>query len=150
LKFAPSQEEIIDILKAHKLIKLKERVLQSFLVGSFAKEALGVGETHEESDVDILLEVKVRPGVTALELEDGYRNALRSYFMKHNIRGKNDAVHPQWQGRRVDLYFTYDASKETRPKIALQLKREISKPIEATEEIADDDQEISLNRPRLG
>jgi hypothetical protein len=41
--------------------------------------------------------------------------------MQNNIQGKADHIHPQWNGRRIDIYFTYDASTETRPKIKLPL-----------------------------
>lgn len=112
---APSQLEILSVLRKHKLIKLKENVGRAFLVGSFC-----TGKNHVDSDVDILLEVANTQGLTTQELEDQYRVALRSYFMTNNIRGKCDAVHPQWQGRRVDLYFTYDAASEPRPKQLLE------------------------------
>lgn len=119
----PSQSEIIEVLREHPLIKLRERVKSSYLVGSFAKESMGIGQTRDDSDVDILLEVVPQKGIDALELEDKYRRALRTYFMKHDIRGKDDSIHPQWQGRRVDLYFTYDASTEERAKIKLSSPR---------------------------
>lgn len=89
--------------------------MRAYLVGSFA-----TGTQNADSDVDILLEVQERQGVPALELEDSYRHALRQYFVTHNIRGKDDGVHPQWCGRRVDVYMTYDASQECRPKILLE------------------------------
>ena len=123
MKYPPTQTEIEAVLRTHKLIRLKEKVIKAYLVGSFAKESLGIGSTRPDSDVDILLEVPLREGTTSAELEDAYRGPLRQYFVTHNIRGKNDAVHPQWQGRRVDLYFTYDASVETRPKIELEYAR---------------------------
>lgn len=111
----PAQAEIVAILKAHPLIRLREKVLRAFVVGSFAK-----GSANEESDVDILLEVASREGVNALELEDSYRHALRNHFVKNDIRGQMDSVHPQWCGRRVDIYMTYDANLEARPKVELQ------------------------------
>lgn len=110
----PSQREIVAILRKHKLVKLREQVKRAYLVGSFAK-----GCPHENSDVDILLEVAPKQGVTPSELEDTYRQALRQYFVAHNIQGIDDSIHPNWGGRRVDLYFTYDADVEVRPKIAL-------------------------------
>lgn len=120
----PTQVEIVQLLRAHPLIKLRERVTQAFVVGSFAKEQMGVGETRPDSDVDILLEVLPRKiggyKLTNPELDDHYRQALRQHFMRSNIRGKMDSVHPQWMGRRVDLYFTYDADCESRPKIKLE------------------------------
>ena len=112
----PKQEEIIDILKNHPLVKLKERVNQVFIVGSFAK-----GLQNQDSDIDILIEVPPNQEWDDVRgLEDHYRQALRNYFVQNNIRGKADAVHPQWGNRRIDLYLTYDASLETRPKIKLE------------------------------
>lgn len=110
----PSKKAIVAVLRKHPLIRLKERVLRAYLVGSFSK-----GTANKHSDVDILLEVEQRAPVDAKILEDQYRQALRQYFVTHNIKGKNDSVHPNWDGRRVDLYFTYDADAETRPKILL-------------------------------
>lgn len=111
----PSQVEIVEVLRQHRLVKLRERVVRAFLVGSFC-----TGKERAESDVDILLEVQDRRGVPAHELEDHYRAALRQYFVTNGIQGKCDSVHPQWQGRRVDLYFTYDADSEPRPKRLLE------------------------------
>lgn len=112
---APTKRAIETVLRAHPLIRLREKVVAAYLVGSFAK-----GAQNEESDVDILLEVHPKQGWTSAELEDKYRQRLRQYFVTHNIAGKNDALHPQWCGRRVDLYLTYDASSETRPKVVLR------------------------------
>lgn len=103
-------QEIVEVLRQHPLVKLREKVKRAFVIGSFA-----AGQPNDESDVDILLEVAPRAGYTAAELEDHYRQALRQHFMHHDIRGKCDSVHPQWVGRRVDVYMTYDASTETRP-----------------------------------
>ncbi len=112
----PSLNEIVGVLEVHPLILLREKVKRGFLVGSFAKGLQRPrGSSEGESDVDILLEVEPRRGFTAAELEDHYRRALRQFFVSHGIRGKADDVHPQWDGRRVDLYFTYDADQETRP-----------------------------------
>lgn len=110
----PSQAEIVNVLRSHPLIRLREKVTRAFLVGSFAK-----GSTHAESDVDILLEVVAKPGYTSDELEEHYRHALRQYFVTNNIKVKADHIHPNWCGRRVDVYFTYDAGSETRAKIEL-------------------------------
>lgn len=116
----PTQDEICAVLRDHPLIKLREGVLRSFLVGSFAQEHLGVGTVHAESDVDILLEVVPRAGEGPREMEDRYRQRLRQHFVTHNIRTKDDSVHPQWCGRRVDVYFTYDAAPEERAKVELE------------------------------
>lgn len=112
----PTKAEIVSVLQAHPLIKLREKVKRAFLAGSFAKgTARPTGSLEGESDVDILLEVQPRRGWTAEQLEEKYRTLLRQYFVTYNIRGKADDVHPQWMGRRVDVYITYDASTETRP-----------------------------------
>jgi predicted nucleotidyltransferase len=111
---APTQQEIVKALHSHPLIRLRKKVIRAYLVGSFAK-----GCAHAESDVDILLEVTPSRDRTAAELEDYYRQALRQYFVTHDIRGKRDDLHPNWCGRRVDVYFTYDADAETRPKVLL-------------------------------
>lgn len=117
----PTQTEIAKVLKKHPLIKLDEEVERCFLVGSFAKEKLGVGKTHHSSDVDILLEVKApEDGESAAAMEERYRAKLMTYFMKHKLKGRHDEVHPQWCGRRVDVYFTYDADLESRPKVELE------------------------------
>jgi predicted nucleotidyltransferase len=110
----PSQDEIVEALKKHPLIRLREKVRRAYVVGSFAK-----GCANDESDVDVLLEVPPRAGLTAAELEEQYRQALRQYFVTHDLRGKQDSVHPNWCGRRVDVYFTYAADTESRPKVLL-------------------------------
>jgi len=115
----PSVQEICEVLSAHPLIRLREEVKAAYLVGSFAKEIMGTGTTHEDSDVDILLEVQPRAGEEAGEMEDRYRQKLRQHFVTHDIRGKADHIHPQWCGRRVDVYFTYDAAPEMREKVEL-------------------------------
>lgn len=112
--YLPTQSEIVEVLRRHPLLKLREPVKCAFVVGSFAK-----GTQNDESDVDVLLEVPPHEGFEVPELEEHYRRLLREHFMRHNIRGKDDSVHPQWCGRRVDVYFTYDASLETRPKVLL-------------------------------
>ena len=110
----PSQTEIVEILRQHPLIRLKEMVLRAFVVGSVAK-----GTENSESDIDILFEIVPRGDESSDAIEDRYRQKLRQYFVTHDIKGKMDSVHPQWAGRRVDVYFTYDANLETRPKILL-------------------------------
>lgn len=110
----PTKGEIRKVIAEHPLVGFIGKVKRAFLVGSFAK-----GSPHDESDVDILFEVPPRKGMTSDELEEKYRQKLRQHFVKNNIRGKADHVHPQWNGRRVDLYFTYDADAETRPKVEL-------------------------------
>lgn len=118
----PTTSELNQILRDHPLIRLRERVKKSFLVGSFAKEFLGCGATHSQSDVDILLEIAPNPrkkGMRIEEIEDSYRQKLRQYFVTHDLRGVHDEVHPQWCGRRIDVYMTFDASTESRPKMLL-------------------------------
>ena len=116
----PTLGEIVEVLQDHPLIGLREQVERAFLIGSQAKERLGTGKTHCVSDVDVLLEVKPRDDETAEQMQDRYRKKLMAHFMRHGIRGKKDSVHPQWCERRVDVYFTYDADQETRPKIELE------------------------------
>lgn len=111
----PSESEIVAVLWRHPLVKLRESVKRAFVVGSFA-----TGTQNEDSDVDVLLEVAPRGGSEARELEEHYRRLLREHFMRHDIRGKDDSAHPQWCGRRVDVYFTYDATLESRPMVELQ------------------------------
>ena len=110
----PSQCEIVEVLRRHPLVRLREPVARAFVVGSFAR-----GTQNETSDLDVLLEVPWREGYTARELEEHYRRALRQHIMSNDIRGKADHLHPQWCGRRVDVYFTYDAELEDRPKVLL-------------------------------
>lgn len=110
----PSQQDIVTVLREHPLIRLRDRVQRAFVVGSFA-----AGAPRDDSDVDVLLEVAARTDCSAPELEERYRKAIRAHLMLHNIRGKDDSQHPQWCGRRIDVYFTYDADLETRPKIML-------------------------------
>ena len=110
----PTHTEIVEVLQDHALVRLRKRVLRAYLVGSFAK-----GCANDASDVDILLEVRPAKGQSAQELEDYYRRKLLDYFVKHDIRGKRDDIHPNWCGRRVDVYFTYDADSESRPKVLL-------------------------------
>jgi predicted nucleotidyltransferase/GGDEF domain-containing protein len=113
--YLPSTGEIVNELRSHPLIKLKEKPKRVFVVGSFAK-----GAQNADSDIDVLLEVRPKAdGTSELELADQYRRRLQQHFMRNNIKGKDDSVHPQWNGRRIDVYFTYDADKETRPKVEL-------------------------------
>jgi predicted nucleotidyltransferase len=113
----PTQSELVELLRRHPLIKLREPVTKAFVVGSFAR-----GTQNEHSDVDVLLEVRPRSGqATPIpQLEEQYRQALRQYFVRNDIRGRCDEAHPQWCGRRVDIYLTYDAEAETRPKVRLR------------------------------
>lgn len=62
------------------------------------------------------------------KLEDYYRFSLRQFFVTNGIKGKMDSVHPQWCGRRVDLYITYNADLEKRPKILLDLIKRKPQP----------------------
>lgn len=108
------KSEVIHVLKSHDLFKLKEKPKRVFLIGSFAK-----GMNHEESDIDILVEISPKKDLTEEEIAEKYRNKIRKFFIDHNIREKRDSVHPQLRGRRVDVYFTYDADSESRPKIEI-------------------------------
>ncbi len=107
--------EIIIILTHHPLIKLRHKAKRVFLIGSFA-----TGKQQDHSDIDIMLEVRPVKGMTPLDLASKYREKLQRHFMRHGIQGKDDSVHPQYQGRRLDLYFTYDASSDPLPKTQLK------------------------------
>ena len=115
MKF-PTVTELTNILRNHPLVKNIGRVKRGFVVGSFAK-----GTQNPNSDIDVLLEIAPIKGTTAEEWAESRRNQIRKYFMQNNITGINDSIHPRWNGRRIDIYFTYDASTETRPKVELPL-----------------------------
>jgi len=120
----PTRKELIDILKSHPLIKLKDKVNRAFIIGSYAS-----GKQHSTSDIDVLLEIPERSSETTRDIEQEYRKKLQSYFVKNNISGVRDDLHPQWEGRRIDVYFTYDADNETRPK-KLLLNNSINEELE--------------------
>lgn len=101
-----SRQIIIKELQEHALVQLKEKPLRVFVVGSFAK-----GGVHADSDIDILIEVKAKR-MEAHELADRYRHRLRKHFIMNKIEGKADHLHPQYKGRRIDMYFTYNADQE--------------------------------------
>lgn len=110
----PSFQEVERVVREHPLIKFKEEIKRIFVVGSFAK-----GTQKESSDVDILLEIPPVADRTAAEVAEHYRTGLRDYFVRNNIRGTADEVHPQLMGRRADLYITYDAGQDTLPKVEI-------------------------------
>lgn len=138
----PSRNEVEGILREHPLVGLRERVKNIYVVGSYAK-----GNTHPESDLDVLLEVTPKKGYTAKELEDKYRRKLQQYFVTHDIWGKDDSVHPQWNGHRVDIYFTYDASTESRPKVLLSQNG--STPTQVTHYESEGDRPLDLMRSAI-
>ena len=140
---APTVEEIVKVLASHPLIRLREPVLRAFVVGSFAK-----GEQTERSDLDILLEVPSANEKTIDEMEWRYRAALQAHFVKNNIRGVADHIHPQWAGRRVDMYFTYDADLETRPKVQLHRDRAAQLPAAKNIEQQSESTIVQVERPR--
>src|SRR5690606_960130 len=43
------------------------------------------------------------------------------YFVRNDLRGVHDEVHPQWNGRRIDVYFVENAEAEAdgRPLVEL-------------------------------
>lgn len=94
---------ILKALRKHPLVRFRHIPKRVFIVGSFAN-----GNHGDHSDIDVLIEIK-RGKMPEPELEESYRNRIRNYFVKHNIRGKRDDLHPQYNGRRIDLYVTYDA-----------------------------------------
>jgi len=113
----PTVSEIVGTLRNHPLVKNIGRIKNAYLIGSLAS-----GQQNPQSDIDILLEIYPINDMGAEDFAEKKRNQIRKYLLQNNIRGKADDVHPQWQGRRIDLYFTYDASTETRPKIQLPLR----------------------------
>jgi predicted nucleotidyltransferase len=110
----PTKDEITQVILDHPLVKFTGKVKNAYIIGSFAK-----GSPNEMSDVDVLFEVNKRKGYTEQQLIEKYRRGLQQYFVENKIMERRDDLHPQWNGRRVDIYFTYDASKETRPKVKL-------------------------------
>ncbi len=106
----PTKQEILNALKTHPLVKLNVKPSQVFVIGSFASD-----KQQDHSDLDVLLEV---PGDAEM-LQQSYRRKIQKYFMDHNLTGVHDEVHPQWNGRRIDVYFTNNADAETRPKVKL-------------------------------
>ena len=116
----PTTSEIVGTLKNHPLVKNIGRVKDAYVVGSFS-----TGKQNPQSDIDVLLEIYPIKNISAEEFEEKKRDRLRNYFVKNNITGIQDSIHPQWNGRRIDIYFTYDASTETRPKIKLPWVRKI-------------------------
>lgn len=110
----PQKAEIVQALSTHPLVRFKRSVRRMFIVGSFAK-----GEERAHSDIDVLIEVRAVPNILSAELEESYRTGLKRHFVRNRIMGKCDSVHPQWNGRRIDLYLTYDASVETRTMVQI-------------------------------
>ncbi len=102
----PTKLEVLKILREHPLVKLNGDVLGIWIVGSYAK-----GYATERSDIDILLKVRKR-NITTKELEEKYRLKIIKHFTKNNIRTIADKEHPNWNGKRLDIYFTYDERKE--------------------------------------
>jgi len=114
-KNLPGSFELLNILDSHPLIpKIKENINAIYIIGSFAS-----GTQNDDSDLDILLEIDTVKGHDENDISEKYRNKLRNYFLEHKIEGKADNLHPQWNGRRIDLYFTYDASQNTGPKVKI-------------------------------
>lgn len=103
----PVKKEIIDVIKNHKLIKYKGKVINAYLVGSHAK-----GTPRDDSDIDIVLQIPVQKDYSEEDFTKLKRKALQDYFMKNNIVGKADHIHPNYKGKRVDVYFTYKELKE--------------------------------------
>lgn len=109
----PTKDEIVGLLKSHPLVKLAESPSRVFVIGSFAK-----GTQRDHSDIDVLLEIqRKRNGDTAEDVAEHYRSKIRKFFIAHDLRGKHDSAHPQWDGRRVDIYFTYNGDEGLLPKV---------------------------------
>jgi predicted nucleotidyltransferase len=112
--FLPRAAEIISILRNHALVGNIGRVKSVYAIGSFAK-----GTHRDNSDIDVLVEIYPIKDTTPEDFTENKRRKIMNYFVKNNLQGIHDYVHPLWNGRRIDLYFTYDASMETRPKMKL-------------------------------
>ena len=108
-----SKSEILKILSEHPLVQLKEKPLRVFVVGSFVK-----GTPRQDSDIDVMIEVKSK-AISENALTDKYRDKIRKHFIKNKIMTKADEVHPNYKGRRIDLYLTYNADQATEHKIEL-------------------------------
>jgi len=102
----PSKAELLAILTAHPLVKLKENVLNVWIVGSYA-----AGKQTDRSDIDVLLMIPKKK-VSTHELEMKYRQKIISHFVKNKIIGIADHVHPCFNSKRIDIYFTYNERKE--------------------------------------
>lgn len=103
----PTKKQIIDIIRKHHLVKYSGKIINLYLIGSFCR-----GNQHNDSDVDILVHVPAANGFDDDSYTELNRKKLRDYFINNNIHGKCDKVHPQWFGRRLDIYFTFSERKE--------------------------------------
>jgi predicted nucleotidyltransferase len=101
----PTRVEITSILKSHPFTKLKIKPKRMFVAGSFS-----TGTQRVDSDIDIIIEVP--DGIDPIALQSEYRKRASDFFVKNNLRGVHDAAHPQWSGRRIDVYFVADAEAE--------------------------------------
>lgn len=113
----PTLEDVRGIV-SHPLVNYRSSVLGAHLVGSFA-----AGKAHEHSDVDLLVHVPEQPGFADDEsLTEYMRSRLRQYVVQNDLRTPQEChpYHPQWQGRRVDLYFTSKPGHDERPAIPLK------------------------------
>jgi hypothetical protein len=100
----PSQQEIVQELRSHPFTKgLVPKDADVSLVGSYAK-----GTETARSDIDVMVQVKG----DAQALQNAYRKRAGDHFMKNNLQGVHDDQHPQWDGHRIDVYFTNDAAKD--------------------------------------
>ena len=99
----PTQSEITEIVRTHPLLGFKGVIKNAYIVGSFAK-----GTAVKDSDIDILLEVDKQGKYAADEITDLQHDKIKQYFINHDLHGLNDNVHPQWEGHRLDFYYTYE------------------------------------------
>jgi len=100
------KSEIIAAIQNHPLTKFNGKILKVYLIGSYSS-----GKETERSDIDILLMVKKRK-ISEEELTQKHRVKLINHFMKNNIKSVSDDQHPTYNGKRIDIYFTY--SERTR------------------------------------
>jgi len=104
----PTKSEIVDIIKKHPLMMYRGKVIDAYVVGTGAS-----GQMRPDSDFDIVLQVPPQKGMTAQQFTEYNRRKIQQYFVTNKIEGQRDDLHPQWKGRRVDVYFTYEPPTET-------------------------------------
>jgi predicted nucleotidyltransferase len=101
----PTKSQVIDIFARHQAVQFRRPVCRAFVIGSFAR-----GEQRPDSDLDILFEI----APVGAFYEDEVTDAIRT-----RIENAPKNKRPMWNGRPLDLYVTYDADADSRPKIEI-------------------------------
>jgi len=94
--------DILTAIQSHPLTKYRGKILKVYLIGSYSE-----GKETERSDIDILLMVN-KTKLTEDELTQKHRIKLIKHFMKNKIKEIDDSQHPTYNGKRIDIYFTYE------------------------------------------